>query len=76
VAEADLDRDVAVVSLPALGGTQVYRRSKQVMLQMVDELTGRDRGGENRYGLDSKLSRILAPVRRQEQDGEHEADVR
>ena len=76
VAEADLDRDVAVVSLPALGGTQVYRRFKQVMLQMVDELTGRDGGGENRYGLDSKLSRVLAPVERQEHDGEHEADVR
>jgi hypothetical protein len=76
VAEADLDRDVAVVSLPALGGTQVYRRSKQVMLQMVDELTGREGGGENRYGLDSTLSRLLAPVQRQEHDGEHEADVR
>ena len=76
VAEADLDRDVAVVSLPALGGTQVYRRFKQVMLQMVDELTGRDGGGENRYGLDSKLSRVLVPVERQEHDGEHEADVR
>ncbi|TDC91535.1 hypothetical protein E1161_16090 [Saccharopolyspora aridisoli] len=76
VAEADLDRDVAVVSLPALGGTQVYRRSKQVMLLMVDELIGREDGGENRYGLDSKLSRLLAPVQRQEHNGEHEADVR
>lgn len=76
VAESDLDQNVAVVSLPALGGTQVYRRSKQVMLQMVDELTGRSGGGENRYGLDSNLTRLLAPVQRQAHDGEHEADVR
>lgn len=76
VAESDLDRDVAVVSLPALGGTQVYRRSKQVMLQMVDELTGRSGGGDNRYGLDNKLTQLIAPVQRQEHTGEHEADVR
>ncbi|GAB3693494.1 hypothetical protein [Saccharopolyspora tripterygii] len=76
VAEADLDREVAVVSLPALGGTQMYRRSRQVMLQMVDELTGRSGGGDNRYGLDSKLTRLFAPVQRLENPGDHEADVR
>ncbi|RRO14324.1 hypothetical protein EIL87_20590 [Saccharopolyspora rhizosphaerae] len=76
VAEADCDRNVAVVSLPALGGTQVYRRSKQIMLLIVDELTGHRGGGENRYGLDNTLTRILAPVERHEQDEQHEADIR
>ena len=76
VAEADPDRHVAVVSLPALGGTQMYRRARQVMLQMVDELTGRSGGGNDRYGLDSKLTRLLAPVQRHENTGEQEVDVR
>ncbi|SFS89519.1 hypothetical protein [Saccharopolyspora flava] len=76
VAEADVDRGVAVVSLPALGGTGVYRRARQVVLQIVDELTGRRGGGDNRYGLDSGPARLLAPVLRRELDEDHEADVR
>ena len=46
VADANLDGQVAVVSLPALGGTQPYRRSRQVVLQLVDELTGREGGAD------------------------------
>ena len=37
VAEVDLDRSVGMISLPALGGTQPYRRARQLVLQLVDE---------------------------------------
>ncbi|MDI2031844.1 hypothetical protein QFW96_24675 [Saccharopolyspora sp. TS4A08] len=76
VAETDLEGGVAVVSLPALGGTGVYRRARRVVLQIVDELTGRSGGGGNRYGLDNAVSRLLAPVVRHELGGEQEVDVR
>jgi len=76
VADADLDERVGVVSLPALGGTQPYRRSRQVVLQLVDELTGQSGGGDNRYGLDSRLTALLAPIKREHHDGERDVDVR
>lgn len=74
VAEVDLDRSVGMISLPALGGTQPYRRARQLVLQLVDELTRRR--GENRHGLDSRLTALLAPLHREEHASEHEADVR
>ncbi|MCA1187216.1 MULTISPECIES: hypothetical protein [unclassified Saccharopolyspora] len=75
VADANLDGRVAVVSLPALGGTQPYRRSRQVVLQLVDELTGRDGGADHRYGLDSKLTEAVAPIRRTSEQGSDDGEV-
>ncbi|MEU6129749.1 hypothetical protein ABZ805_11320 [Saccharopolyspora sp. NPDC047091] len=78
VADANLDGQVAVVSLPALGGTQPYRRSRQVVLQLIDELTGREGGADHRYGLDSRLTEVAAPIRRtsEQSSDDGEVDVR
>lgn len=77
VADANVEQRVAVVSLPTLGGTQPYRRSRQVVLQLVDELTGREGGADHRYGLDSRLTEVVAPIRREgEHDDDGEVDIR
>ncbi|WP_243793599.1 hypothetical protein [Saccharopolyspora gloriosae] len=65
VADANIGERTGVVSLPALGGTQPYRRARQVVLQLVDELTGREGGADHRYGLDSGLTEVIAPIRRE-----------
>lgn len=65
---ADVNRAarVAVVSLPALGGTQPYRRTRQVVAQILDELLGepQEAAQGGRYGLRSRLTELLAPIRR------------
>lgn len=76
VADANIDERVAVISLPTLGGTQPYRRSRQVVLQLMDELNCDDDGGENRHGLDSKLTELVAPIHRERRDQDGEVDVR
>ncbi|MCX2729892.1 hypothetical protein OOZ19_06545 [Saccharopolyspora sp. NFXS83] len=78
VADANIGEHVAVVSIPALGGTQPYRRSRQVVLQLADELTGREGGADHRYGLDSKLTELVAPIRREraQHDDDNEVDIR
>ena len=76
VADASIDERVGVVSLPTLGGTQPYRRSRQVVLQLMDELNCDDDGGENRHGLDSKLTELVAPIHRESRDQDGEVDVR
>lgn len=75
VADANIDERVAVVSLPTLGGAQPYRRSRQVVLQLMDELN-HDDGGENRHGLDSKLTELVAPIHRESREQDGEVDVR
>lgn len=75
VADANIEEQVAVVSLPTLGGTQPYRRSRQVVLQLVDELTGREGGADHRYGLDSRLTEVVAPIRRESEQHEDDGEV-
>ncbi|MFR9727629.1 hypothetical protein ACL03H_00260 [Saccharopolyspora sp. MS10] len=70
VADTKIDQRVAVVSLPTLGGTQPYRRARQVVLQLVDELTAQE-PDEGRYGLDSRLTELVAPIRREQEPAEH-----
>ncbi|WP_338598690.1 5,10-methylene-tetrahydrofolate dehydrogenase [Saccharopolyspora sp. SCSIO 74807] len=76
LADANIDERVGVVSLPTLGGTQPYRRSRQVVLQLMDELNHDDDGAENRHGLDSKLTELVAPIHRESREQDGEVDVR
>ncbi len=70
LAHADLGASVAIVSLPALGAAQPFKRAAQLTRQLVDDLTGQsDPGpGPDRasagHGLRSAATRVLAPIRR------------
>lgn len=68
LAEVDLDEQVAVVSLPALGAAQPFRRAQQVVRQLLDDFARESRaacGAEMRgHGLDSRLTELLAPIQR------------
>lgn len=70
LAEADSDGGVAVVSLPALGGAQPYRRTKQIISQLLDEFTApegeepQQGTGSQRYGLQNWLTELVAPIYR------------
>ena len=71
LAAVGVDEGVAVVSLPALGGVQPYRRAQQMMLQVLDEIIGataeseQRSGTQRRRGLHSRLTELLAPIRRE-----------
>ncbi|MHA6798381.1 hypothetical protein [Bounagaea algeriensis] len=66
-------RSVALVSLPALGGMQPYRRMRQMLIQLLEEF---QHGGErataasSNHRLYSWLTNALAPVHRTSSDGE------
>ena len=75
---ADVDKHSAVglISLPALGILQPYRRAGQMLVQLLDEITGAtDQAREKphtqrRRGIHSRLTNLLAPIKREtpEQD--------
>ncbi|RCW46037.1 hypothetical protein DFQ14_102339 [Halopolyspora algeriensis] len=66
LADIDTDHRVGAVSLPALGGLQPHRRARQMVLQALDDVgaTTRQPPGGSQHELRSKLTEILAPVRR------------
>lgn len=67
LADASTQRRVALVSLPALGGLQPYRRGRQVLIQLIDDLlSGDDASGEpsSDHRMSSWLTDKLAPIRR------------
>lgn len=71
LADVDVDNGVGLISLPALGLLQPYRRAGQMLLQLLDEITGAtDQSGEKshtqrRRGLHSRLTNLLAPIKRE-----------
>ncbi len=80
LAEVNRDGGVAVVSLPALGGLQPRRRARQLTTQVLEELTTGEQAEENagasRRQLQSRLTRLLAPIDRIETSTEQgEVDV-
>jgi len=70
--EANLTERAAVISLPALGGVQPCRRTRQVVQQMLGEFTTATvhrpdddvETTSGQHGLDSALTRVLAPIHR------------
>ncbi|OZM74701.1 hypothetical protein CFN78_00160 [Amycolatopsis antarctica] len=83
LAHADVRGRVGVVSLPALGGMQPFRRAGQIVRQLLDELAapeGEPAGGEARarhmHGLGSPLTHLLVPIRREAADNETDVGVR
>ncbi|WP_187351878.1 hypothetical protein [Allosaccharopolyspora coralli] len=81
LAEVHRDERVAVISLPALGGLQPRRRARQLCTQVLEELTAAERAeedpGESRRQLQSRPTRILAPITRTESSTDQgEVDVR
>jgi len=78
LADGSSSRGVAVVSLPALGGLQPYRRMRQMLTQLLDDLldTGEDHGrASHEHRLSSWLTDKLGPIRRTSPPGE-DVDVR
>lgn len=71
LAGVGVDNGVAAISLPALGGTQPYRRAQQMVIQALDEMIGATAQSEQRAhtqrrrGLHSRLTELLAPIRRE-----------
>ncbi|SDO95419.1 hypothetical protein SAMN04487905_101233 [Actinopolyspora xinjiangensis] len=59
---------VAVISLPALGGFQPQRRARQLLVNVLGELT--DSGDRSGSGLYSGPTELLAPIRRERADSE------
>lgn len=67
IADVSPSRRVGVVSLPALGGAQPYRRMRQMLLQLLEELLneGQQRSSSTgQHRLYSWLTNLLAPVHR------------
>jgi hypothetical protein len=75
MADADVNRRVAVISLPTLGGTQPLRRAGQLVTQLVEELRDPDNAGRGEHRLQSKLTALFAPVYRRLPDRD-DVDVR
>lgn len=81
LAAVGIDEGVGVVSLPALGGVQPYRRAHQMVLQVLDEILGATAESEQRpetqrrRGLHSRMTELLAPIRR-ENPNRHSIGVR
>lgn len=78
LADGSSSRGIAVVSLPALGGIQPYRRMRQMLTQLIDDLLGT--GGQHYRGsyehrLSNWLTDKLGPIRRTTPPGE-DVDVR
>lgn len=64
LAEAVLEPGVGVVSLPALGGSQPYRRAQQLVSRVFFEFGESGSAGLPPGGLASRLTRLLAPIHR------------
>ncbi|MGW0891571.1 5,10-methylene-tetrahydrofolate dehydrogenase [Saccharopolyspora sp. NPDC002578] len=67
LADASSQRKVALVSLPALGGLQPYRRVRQVITQLLNDLiSGNDGSGQasSDHHMASWWTDKLAPIRR------------
>ncbi len=78
LADASTRDRVALVSLPALGGLQPYRRMYQMLTQLLDDLVSDgDARGEDSSGhrMATWLTDKLAPIHRSSTDDEH-VDVR
>jgi hypothetical protein len=70
LADVDVNHGVGFVPLPALGGIQPYRRAHQMVLQVLDELLPtndhtEEKSNHQRRGLHSRLTKLLAPIRRE-----------
>lgn len=82
LAEINRDDGVAVMALPALGALQPHRRTRQLATQILDELTAAseqvgDEPGTSRQQLQSRSTRLFAPVERTETSTEQDkTDVR
>lgn len=78
VADASTQRQVALVSLPALGGLQPYRRMRQMLTQLLDDLLApqEDQQSDSTEGHQtSRLTMTMAPIQRMSPPGE-DIDVR
>lgn len=67
LADGSRDRGVAIVSLPALGGLQPYRRMRQMLTQLLDDLLDpeeHDVRASSEHRLSSWLTDKLGPIRR------------
>jgi hypothetical protein len=68
LADANTQSRVALVSLPALGGLQPYRRMRQMLTQLLHHLLDGPQGSSLRdadnHRLSSSLTKLVAPVRR------------
>jgi hypothetical protein len=75
LADLSTQSGVALVSLPALGGLQPYRRVRQMLTQLVDEWVEASGGEEECRGrrLYSWLTDQLAPIRRESLSGQYVA---
>ncbi len=79
MADASTERGVAVVSFPALGGLQPYRRMRQMLTQLLDDLLTESKPAKNTDPADHRmaswLTDKLAPIRRSTPPGDR-IDVR
>lgn len=69
LADTQPENRVALISLPALGGTQPYRRMRQMLTQLLEDLLdvgeSRPRAAGSDHRLYSWLTNLLAPVHRE-----------
>ncbi|MBA8826645.1 hypothetical protein FHX42_004024 [Saccharopolyspora lacisalsi] len=71
LADVGVEACVGLMSLPALGGVQPYRRARQVVIQILDEILGATEESrelptqQRRRGLHSLLTEVLGPIRRE-----------
>lgn len=75
LADVGTDGEVAVISIPALGGIQPYRRTTQMVVQVVDDMTRADETSAQpeerpRRELQSAPTELFAPIRQ-----EHPSDL-
>lgn len=80
LSDVNRDENVAVVSMPALGATQPYRRTRQMLAQLVEEFIAPSEqvsdDEDQQHGLRSPLTEVLAPVRRESREEQGEVDIR
>lgn len=72
LADVGIDKGVGLISLPALGAAQPYRRAGQMLVQILDEITGateqsdeQRESARHRRGLHSRLTELAAPIERE-----------
>jgi hypothetical protein len=75
LADLSTQSAVALVSLPALGGLQPYRRVRQMLTQLVDEWleSASGEGDDREHHLYSWLTDKLAPIRRESYSAQYVA---
>lgn len=73
LADTQAQNRVALVSVPALGGTQPYRRMRQMLTQLLEDMLNvgesRTRPSSSDHRLYSWLTNLLAPVHRESGEG-------